>query len=154
MTIKSGWKHKKNVSQFIPKNPEKYCGSYPCYVRSSWERMYCQFCDMTPSIVEWSSESIFIKYWDPVQQRTRRYYPDFYQLVLDKDGKYKEYIIEIKPLKETKPPRKTSGKSQKTLRHQQATWRTNKAKFETAEKYCNKMNYTFKIITEQDLFNK
>ena len=147
-------KYGKNVSEFIPKNPKKYCGSYPCLVRSSWERMYCQFCDMTPSIVEWSSENIHIKYYDPVQQRTRRYYPDFYQRVLDQNGKYKEYIVEIKPARETKPPRKTGKKSNKTLRFQQATYITNQAKFEAAEGYCKKIGMEFKIITERELFNK
>ena len=142
-----------NVSQFIPKNPEKYCGSYPCLCRSEWERMYCQFLDLTPSVIKWSSENIFIKYWDPVQQRIRKYYPDFYQQVLDKDG-YKEYIVEIKPHRETSPPRKTAKKSNKTLRYQQATWRTNQAKFEAANEYCHKMGMKFKIITEQQLFNK
>lgn len=144
----------KNVSQFIPKNSKKYKGSYPCLIRSSWERMYAQFLDMTPSIVEWSSENIHIKYYDPVQQRTRRYYPDFYQRVLDQDGKYKEYIVEIKPAKETKPPRKTGKKSNKTLRHQYATWQTNQAKFEAAGEYCDKIGMKFKIITENELFNK
>ena len=147
-------KHAGNISQFIPKNPKKYKGSYPCICRSSWERMYCQFLDMTPTIVKWSSENIFIKYWDPVQQRTRRYYPDFYQQVLDKDGKYKEYIVEIKPAKETKPPRKTGKKSKTTLRHQQATYITNQAKFEAAHGYCKKIGMEFKIITEKELFNK
>lgn len=144
----------KNISQFIPKNPEKYCGNYPILVRSGWERMYMQFLDITPTIKKWSSENIFIKYYCPVQQRIRRYYPDFYQLVLQKDGKYKEYIVEIKPLKETKPPRKTGKKSQKTLRHQQATYITNQAKFAAAEEYCRKIGMGWKIITEKELFNK
>ena len=146
--------NKKNVSEFIPKNPKKYCGKYPIIIRSSWERMYAQFLDMTPAIIKWSSESIFIKYYCSIQQRMRRYYPDFYQLVLEKDGKYKEYIVEIKPAKETKPPRKTGKKSKKTLMHQQSTYITNQAKFEAANEYCYKMGFKFKIITEQELFNK
>jgi hypothetical protein len=154
MTIKSGWKHKPNVSQFIPRNSKKYCGSYPIIIRSSWERMFCQWLDMTPSIIEWSSENIHINYYDPVQGRTRRYYPDFYMLVLEPDGKYGKYIVEIKPAKETKPPRKTGKKSKKTLRHQQATYITNQAKFEAAEGYCKKIGMEFKIITEKELFNK
>jgi len=148
------WKSGKNVSQFIPKNSKKYCGSYPILARSSWERMYMQWLDMTPSIIEWSSENVHIRYYDPIQQRTRRYYPDFYQRVLEKDGIYKEYIVEIKPAKETKPPRKTGKKSNKTLRHQQATYLTNQAKFEAAEEYCDKIGMKFRIITEKELFNK
>ena len=121
---------KKNVGQFIPKNARKYCGSYPILIRSSWERMFCQWLDITPSVIEWSSENIYIKYYDPVQGRTRRYYPDFYMIVSEADGKYKEYIVEIKPRNETKKPRKTAKKSNKTLRYQQTTWITNQAKFE------------------------
>lgn len=145
---------KKNVGQFIPTNANKYCGSYPILIRSSWERMFCQWLDITPSVIEWSSENIYIKYYDPVQGRTRRYYPDFYMMVSEADGKYKKYIIEIKPHRETSPPRKTAKKSNKTLRYQQATYLTNQAKFEAADEYCHKMNMKFKIITEQQLFNK
>ena len=145
--------HDKNVSQFIPKNPKKYCGTYPILIRSSWERMYAQYLDMNPAIVKWSSEDVSIKYFDPVQQRIRRYYPDFYQMVLDKDNKFREYIVEIKPAKETKPPRKTGKKSKKTLKHQHAAYLTNQAKFKAANEYCKKMNFEFKILTERQLFN-
>jgi len=145
---------KKNVGQFIPKNARKYCGSYPILIRSSWERMFCQWLDITPSVIEWSSENIYIKYYDPVQGRTRRYYPDFYCLVSEADGRYKKYIVEIKPHRETSPPRKTTKKSNKTLRYQQATYLTNQAKFEAADEYCKKIGMKFKIITEQQLFNK
>ena len=145
---------KKNVGQFIPKNARKYCGSYPILIRSSWERMFCQWLDITPSVIEWSSENIYIKYYDPVQGRTRRYYPDFYMMVSEPDNKYRRYIVEIKPHREISPPRKTTKKSNKTLRYQQATYLTNQAKFEAADEYCKKIGMKFKIITEQQLFNK
>jgi len=67
----------KNVSKYSPVNIKKYKGQVPIIVRSSWERMFCQWADMNPNIIEWSSESITIKYFDPVQKKLRRYYPDF-----------------------------------------------------------------------------
>lgn len=146
--------NRKDVGQFIPRNPKKYCGGYPILIRSSWERMYAQWLDMTPAIVKWSSENISIKYYDPVQGRTRRYYPDFYIMVDEGDGKYGKYIVEIKPLHETKPPRKTAKKSKKTFRHQQATYITNQAKFKAGREYCDKIGMEFKVVTEKKLFNK
>lgn len=68
----------KNTSEFVPKNPRKYIGRYPILARSSWERMFAQWLDLQESIIKWSSESIQIRYFDPVQQKIRRYYPDFF----------------------------------------------------------------------------
>lgn len=142
----------KNISQFIPKNPKKYIGSYPILCRSTWERMFYQWCDVNNLIVKWSSENIAIRYWDPVQQRTRRYYPDAYIKILNKNNDCDEYIIEIKPAKETKPPVKRGRMTEKTFRWQQAVWATNQAKFKAAREYCQKLGMNFKILTEKQLF--
>ena len=139
---------KKNIREYIPKNPQKYKGRYPIITRSTWEYKFCQWIDVNPNITEWSSEGIAIRYYDPIQMKKRRYYPDF--LIKNLEGQ--RFLIEIKPYKETKPPSKRGRKSEKTKLWQEATYLTNKAKFEAAKLYCNKMNWIFKLITERDLF--
>jgi hypothetical protein len=142
-------KKTKNTTQFIPRNPKKYVGKYPIIVRSSWERMFFQWLDVTESVVEWSSEGTTIKYFDPVLRRVRRYYPDAYMKV----NTGKRYIIEIKPEKDLRLPRKLK-KSKKTIAIREQTYVTNQAKFEAAREYCKKLGMTFKVLTEKDLFTE
>ena len=153
MFIKKYKNGKKRLSEFIPINPKKYVGRYPIIIRSTWERMFCQWLDVTPTVLEWSSENIAIPYYDPVQSKNRRYYPDFWMKVKGREG-IGRYIVEIKPARECKPPTKRGRKSKKTQLFQEATYITNQAKFKAAEKYCQKMGYTFKIMTEKVLFFK
>ena len=141
-------RNRKNIKEYIPKNPQYYKGRYPICCRSNWEYRFCQWLDVNPNVAEWSSEGISIHYYDPVQMKKRRYYPDF--LIKNIDGQ--RFLIEIKPHRETKPPSKQGRKSKKTQLYQEATYLTNKAKFEAAERYCNKMNWKFKLITEKELF--
>lgn len=142
----------KKIEEFIPQNGEKYIGRYPIVIRSSWERMVCQWLDSNRDVIEWSSEQHVVHYYDPVQMKRRRYYPDFYAKILDQQGKPSRYIIEVKPLKETKPPRKTRKQSKKTQLYQEATWITNQAKFDAAKQYCKKFGFHFQLLTERELF--
>jgi hypothetical protein len=144
----------KKTEFFVPRNGSKYIGRYPIVVRSSWERMVCQWLDSNEDVLEWSSENYAIHYYDPIQMKERRYYPDFFARIVDKEGRSTSYIIEVKPLKETRPPIKTRKQSRKTQLTQESTWVTNKAKFEAAERYCKKMGYRFQLLTERELFNK
>ena len=61
----------------------------------------------------------------------------------------KEYIIEIKPLKQTKAPKKR--KQTKNYIYESLTWQKNQAKWKYAEELCNKNNWEFKILTEREL---
>lgn len=141
-------KHKK----YNPKKPKKYVGREMPVCRSSWEYKFCEWCDNSPYIIEWSSETVKIPYNDPVKGRQRRYYPDFYVKIDNRKGKTQKYIIEIKPFKETIPPKNTKRKAKKTLLREEATWATNKAKWKSANQICKKFGYIFKIITEKELF--
>ena len=144
---------RKNIGQYIPKNPNKYVGQYPIVVRSTWERKFCQWLDVNFTVLEWSSENIVVPYYDPVRMKYRRYFPDFWMKIKNKDDTIDKYIVEIKPLSECAPPKK-GRKTAKTLRLQEATYLTNQAKFRAADGYCQKMGYKFKIMTERELFNK
>lgn len=141
----------KNVSFYQPKFPEKYKGKWPIIIRSQWERAFAQWCDMNPSILSWVSEGLEIPYYDPIKKKSRRYYPDFMIKVLDKSKKEVIYVIEVKPFRETMPPKK-GIKNVKTKIHEQTTYVTNQAKWKAAIDYCKKRNYEFRIFTEKELF--
>jgi len=144
----------RKVYPYVPKFANKFIGRYPIMLKSSWEESFARWLDYNESVVRWSNEKHAIQYYDPMQSKNRRYFPDFYAAIKNKQDKVVEYIIEIKPKKETRPPRKTNKQSKKTKLYQEATYITNKAKFEAAEFYCKKMGYIYKIISEDVLYKK
>jgi len=80
-----------------------------------------------------------------------RYYPDFLIKYRDSNGDIKIDLIEIKPFRQTIPPRAKRGKKHKTLLQESKTYAVNKAKWDAALNYCNQRGITFRIITEKDL---
>ena len=136
---------------YRPKNPKKYRGN-PSNItyRSLWERKYMIYCDSTSSIIEWGSEEIAIPYRSPIDNRSHRYYPDFYIKVLEKGGIISKYIVEIKPKKQTKPP---YGKDKRTAAYKREvlTFAKNRAKWDAAEDYCDNRRMKFLILTEDHL---
>lgn len=139
-------------SIYKPVNIEKYIGGNLPIVRSSYEAKFCRWLDMNPNIIKWNSEQIEIRYLDPLTNKIRRYFPDFYMQALDKTGKTKNYIIEIKPDKEIRPPKMRGRKKEKTFLYEQKTWLKNEAKWKAAIHWCNANNFEFKILTEKELF--
>ncbi len=121
---------------YQPNNPEKFraaqdplmnSGPVPFY-RSSWELKMYKWCDNNNDIEYWGTESIHIKYFDPVKNKIRRYYPDVFIKFLDG----RKIIIEIKPAKENNHP-------------------TNIAKWESATKYAEQIGAEFVVMNEKHL---
>lgn len=137
---------------YIPRNPEKFTGKY-VMIRSRYEENFAKWCDKNPGVVNWSSEQIAIPYYDPTYRKVRRYYPDFAIRVLNNDGSPVNYIVEIKPTKEVKPPKLNPRKKKETFIKEMATYRTNQAKWKAAEEFCSRRGMKFKIITEEHLAN-
>ena len=86
--------------------------------------------------------------------RDARYYPDFLLKCVNKSGKEQIWLVEVKPYKETTPPRKSKNKSNKTILHEGKTWEINKSKWKAAQRYCKHKGWKFKLITEKELFGK
>lgn len=105
------------------------------------------FCDINENVKKWSSESVVVQYFDPIKNKIRRYYTDFYLELTNGE----KQLIEIKPLRETKPPKATKGKKKTTLLKEEKTWQTNQAKWEAARHLCKKKGWVFKILTEKEL---
>ena len=137
-------------SKYKPENPRKYKGDYRNIIcRSSWERKFCRWCDLDESILEWGSEEFFIPYRAP-DGRVRRYFPDFIMKVKETNGEVKTYVIEVKPLKQTRPPKKRKRVT-KSYIYECTTYAVNQAKWKAADEWCKDHKIEFKIITEKEL---
>ena len=92
--------------KYTIKDKSKYAGDPKKVVyRSLWERQAFRWCESNPNVVRWNSEEVVIPYKWQVDGRIHRYFVDL--LIEMKNGEI--YLIEIKPKKETVPP-KTSTK--------------------------------------------
>lgn len=136
---------------FEPKNPEKYKGTLPIVFRSSFELKFMRYCDYSPNIQQWGSESIVIQYFDPVANKTRRYFTDFVINVKSASGEFKKMVIEVKPYKQTIEPISKNRKNKLGLIREQKMYATNSAKWAAATSVCKKNGWIFKILTEKDL---
>lgn len=143
----------KNVQQgkWFPSHPEKYVGDVNSITsRSSWERKFFVWLDLNPDVIRWNSEEIVIPYFDPVQNKMRRYFVDFWAEIRDKNGVIRKFLIEIKPDKFTKPP-ETPKKKTKRYVEEVMQYATNCAKWEAANKVCKENDVQFLILTENHL---
>lgn len=137
---------------FKPQNPQKYAGDPNNIVfRSSYERKLFQWCDQTSSVIKWASEEFFIPYFDPTTNKTRRYFPDVLFEVVDREGKIKKYLGEIKPERQTRPPNPSPKKKTKTWLNENVTYQKNVAKWEAAKKFCELNGLEFVMLTEKQL---
>jgi len=138
-------------SRYKPSYPEKYVGNPNNIIcRSSWERRFCHWADLNPNIIQWASEEIAIPYVSPVDNRVHRYYPDFLIKVKETTGVTKTYLIEVKPEKQTRPPKK-GKRVTKSFLYETKTWAVNQAKWKAAYEFCEDHRINFKIITEKEL---
>lgn len=137
---------------FKPNNPQKYIGDVNNIVfRSSYELKAFRWCDSHPFILEWSSETISIKYFDPTTQKVRRYFPDLFVKLQEQNGDTKRYILEIKPKRQTVPPTQSPRKKTKTYLTEARTYAKNEAKWRAAEEFCKDNGIIFKLVTEEEL---
>lgn len=136
---------------FKPQFPEKYKGN-PAQVvyRSSWELKLMNYLDRHSDIISWQSEEFFIPYRSPVDRKVHRYFPDFLVKKREKDGSIKTVMIEVKPEKQTKPP-KHPGKVTKKYITEVYTWGVNEAKWNAAKEYCLDRGWLFQVFTEKHL---
>ena len=148
---KKPYKKYKEFRQGIykPVNNLKYKGAkYPRYL-SSWELKFFKWCDRNPFVESWSSESVYIPYISPVDGKLHKYIVD--NVVHIREGnKLVKYLIEIKPYKQTQPPKNHGNKKRTTIIYENITWSVNQAKWISAKKWADKNGYKFQIVTEKE----
>ena len=138
--------------KYFPRHPKKYKGNPTNIVyRSSWEKKFMNWCDLTESVSEWQSEEFFIPYRSPIDGRVHRYFPDFFVKYRDANGKRRTMVVEVKPKKETKMPITNPKRRTKSWAYSVRTYAVNQAKWKAAKEFCKDNNYEIKIMTEHEL---
>ena len=137
--------------RYNPVNPKKYKGNPQNIIyRSLWERKFMVYCDTNDKVLEWGSEEIIIPYISPWDSKVHRYFPDFYIKVRQSSGNLKKFIIEVKPKKQTRPPKPVERKTKRWI-NEVRTFGINEAKWKHATKWCKDNDMEFKILTEEEL---
>lgn len=109
--------------------------------------------DENPNVLSWASEELCIPYLSPVDGKIHKYYPDFLIELRNKSGDVETLLIEVKPKKQTNPPKKPeSGRMTRRYINEVKTYAVNNAKWEAAEEVCKQRGWIFKLITEKEIF--
>ena len=132
---------------YRPTNPKKYVGNTKQIVyRSLLERRFMRYCDLNEDILYWASEELPVRYYNPLDKKYHRYFPDFVVKTVNNE----KYMIEIKPsrhIAKPKPPKKKT----KSYMRESFEYIKNQAKWQAAKSYCDDKGMKFKLITEKDL---
>lgn len=137
-------------------HPDKYIGDPGDVIyRSGLELQFMRFCDNSSFVTKWGSEVIIIPYTDH-ENKTRKYYPDFYMEVRNPAalGMESRYVVEVKPWQETqKPvvPDKATLSKLRSLEYQLKMYRKNMFKWSKAIEWSKARGMEFKIITEKNM---
>ena len=142
---------KYHQGKYKVRNPEKYLGNpNEVIYRSSWEAKFMHWLDENKQVIKWSSETTIVPYFSPIDNKYHRYFVDFKMQILDNSGKIKNYLVEIKPEKQTVPPVQGKRKS-KYWMTEVKTWGVNQAKWKAAQQYAADRGIEFIILTENHL---
>lgn len=155
MTIKNKVNKSSNHQQgyYTPRNPEKYKGDLnKIRFMSSWELSVHKFLDNNPNIIEWSSEGVVIPYLKPTDGQVHKYYVDYWVKYKNSSGQIIQELWEVKPKRETLPPKPSKRKKKSTVIHEQLTYAINIAKWQSASLFAKKYGLGFRILTEEQIF--
>ena len=131
---------------FKPRNPQKYIGDHTKIVyRSTWECRYMDWLDRNDDVMSWASEELIVPYVSPVDGKRHRYFPDFLVKIRTKNGKLKTLMVEIKPLKQSRPPEKKKRITKQYIT-EVTTWGVNRAKWKAAIDYCKDRKWEFVVM--------
>jgi hypothetical protein len=128
------------------KNPQKYVGKHKPKYRSGWELTFMTFCDNNKHVIYWASEALRIPYRHPLTGKMTQYVPDFFVVYENKYGQQKAEVVEIKPKKQSLIESRVANAKDRMV------VAINHAKWGAAMAYCKQQGYTFRVVTEDDLF--
>jgi hypothetical protein len=154
-------------------NVSKYIGDPNLVIfRSSYEYVFCRWCDFSPSILHWSSEPIRIPYYDRVSKLeeykkqgidpnnpknwiVKYYNTDFWIEIDQGEGKTQKMFVEIKPSNKLKkpalPPDNAPLKDVRRFNNLAKEYLINEAKFAALNAWAEKSGAIFKVFTEETL---
>lgn len=127
------------------RNPDKYVGRGVPRYRSGWEHAFFLFCDENPSVLQWASEAVVVKYMHPFTGKVTNYIPDIFIRYRDQHGAKHTEIVEIKPRKQSLIEGRMSDRDR-------AVVTINHAKWQAARAWCQRAKIEFRVLTEDQLF--
>ena len=129
------------------KNVHKYKGNADeVTYRSHWEKSVMLWLDNNSEVLQWNSEDFIVPYYYDVDKKWHKYHVDFW--IKFKNGTV--LLVEVKPKKQTQPPKTKSPRSKRAL-NEAFTWVKNRNKWEAANKIALDNGYKFVIWTEEEL---
>lgn len=132
---------------FTPKNPSKYVGNVDNIVyRSGWELTFMQMLDSSENVIRYASDTtgIVVPYYNELDKKMHKYFPDFVVTIIEKSLEV-TYMIEIKPAKQTVPPKYRNSKKYLS---EMFEYKKNQFKWKAAQTFCKKRNWKFMVVTE------
>lgn len=135
---------------YTPTNYQKF-GQLKCIYRSSYELQFLKWCDNHPKISSVLYEKIVIPYICKTDGKMHRYYIDC-KIVMNEFHGSKTYLIEIKPFRQTIPPKPSKRKKQSTILEESFNYTKNTSKWDSAKQYCKKMGWRWCILTEKGIY--
>lgn len=132
--------------RYAPTNPDKYLGKRVPHYRSGWELAVFRMCDNHPAILGWGSETHRVPYRNPLTGKQSTYVPDLLIVYKDRKGRNHAEIVEIKPASQTLGEARTQA--------QKAAAIVNQAKWEAASAWAKSNGLSFRVITENQIFNR
>ncbi len=112
----------------------------PIIFRSSLEKKFVTWCETNSKVKAWGSECMQIPYWDPRDEKTHTYNPDFAVEMVDG----KKIIVEIKPYSQSIKP--------KYPYREDWNWNNyikNTLKWKAAKEYLDARGIGFVVVTEK-----
>ena len=161
---------KYHQGNFIPKNKNKVIklnSQGGLYYRSGIELKIMVWLDANAYVIKWGAECLSIPYQlthfdnGDLNVRSHCYFPDFYYEIRTDNGELKQFVAEVKPMKEYKMVLNLSenkivipedkGKKLKNFEYDLKMAYKNKSKWESMIKWCDLKGYKFIVITEDNL---
>jgi hypothetical protein len=132
---------------YKPLNESKYIGNNTNIIyRSNMELLCFRYMDNNSSVLKWGSEIIKINYFDTSSNKKRIYFIDLYAEFINKNNTITKAIIEIKPSKQTQPPKPGRGYDRRSKEYMK-----NISKWNAAKAFAKSNGLEFIILTEEQL---
>ena len=135
--------------KYTIKKKDKYAGDAKKVIyRSLWERQAFKWCESNSRVKSWNSEEVVIPYKCKTDNKIHRYFIDLFVEMDNGDC----ILVEIKPKKETSPPKKPARKTKRYI-NEVVTFVKNQSKWEAANQFADHKGWKFQIWTEDTLSN-
>lgn len=153
-----------HLGKYNVKNKNKYMGCYDWKLKgitknnpipkSSWEKRVMSFCDYNKKVIRWGYEIIIVPYYD-IDSKMHKYYLDFYVELYDNNNNIRKCLVEVKPIKDARMPKKPKNNNKKALKrymYERRSYIKNFNKWHAADNFCKKNGLEFVVLTERQIF--